>query len=113
MVFSPYQAPHPSLRRVNDAIRHLRENRYDALGTVDCLRCGSKNLMVNRICGACGASLPRILDEDGSLRRGINTRIRSKLSPVTRKVVWLAILALFVMGAAGIYRGCSHPVPGL
>jgi len=106
-VFSPYKAPHPSLRRVNEAIRHLRENRYDALGTVDCLRCAAKNLMANRICGACGASLPRILDEDGRLRRGVNTRVRTRLSPLTRRFVWLAILALFVMGLAGIYRGCA------
>ncbi len=32
---------------------------------VKCLRCGAMNIPENRICGACGASLPLIYDEEG------------------------------------------------
>ncbi len=32
---------------------------------VKCLRCGAMNIPDNRICGACGANLPIVYDEEG------------------------------------------------
>ncbi len=37
---------------------------------VKCLRCGVMNIPENRICGACGASLPLIYDEEGKAFTG-------------------------------------------
>ncbi len=34
---------------------------------VECLRCGARNIPENRICGACGASLPLVYDQDGNV----------------------------------------------
>ena len=107
VMFSLARAPHPSIRKVSVAIRHLRENRYDALGMADCLRCGAKNVLANHICGACGASLPRVFDDDGTLRRGTATRIQTSLSSTSRHFVWLVIVLLFVSGVMGIVRGCA------
>jgi hypothetical protein len=36
---------------------------------VKCLACGVYNIPENRICGACGASLPLIYDKDGKVFR--------------------------------------------
>ena len=106
-MFSFSNAPHPSIRKSNLAIRHLRENRYDALGMVDCLRCGAKNVLVNHICGACGANLPRIFDEGGALARGVNTRAPAVISQNSRHLIWLVITLLFVTGLMAMVRGCA------
>jgi len=34
---------------------------------VKCLACGAYNIPENKICGACGASLPLIYDKDGKV----------------------------------------------
>lgn len=34
-----------------------------------CLRCGAMNIIDNKICGACGASLPVVYDEEGHMVR--------------------------------------------
>ena len=106
-MFSFAKAPHPSIRRQNAAVRHLRENRYNALGMVDCLRCGAKNILVNHICGACGANLPRIFDEEGALARGVPTRGGAGLKGNSRHFLWLVIGLLFLSGVMGIIRGCA------
>jgi len=112
-MFSLANAPHPSIRKSNLAIRHLRENRYDALGMVDCLRCGAKNILANHICGACGANLPRIFDEGGALARGVNTGGRAAQSASSKHLIWLVIVILSVTGIMAIIRGWAKMHPSL
>jgi len=74
---------------------------------VECLRCGAFNVVENRICGACGASLPLVYDEDGEVFRlegGVSPAGRPftpyRINP--RKTAWVlrGLVLLFALGVA-------------
>ncbi|HVZ81745.1 MAG TPA: hypothetical protein VHE12_13235 [bacterium] len=44
-------------------------SHFGLAGDVKCLRCGATNIPDNRICGRCGANLPLVYDEEGSVVR--------------------------------------------
>jgi hypothetical protein len=46
---------------------HTQPRRRNA--DVQCLKCGAFNIVDNRICGRCGASLPVVYDEKGQVFR--------------------------------------------
>ncbi|HET9870837.1 MAG TPA: hypothetical protein VFR02_10125 [bacterium] len=91
----PASPPAPAGRRTN----------LDA----ECLRCGAFNVAENRICGACGASLPLVYDEEGNVfewERGSSPAGRPftpyRVDP--RKTGWFlrAGVLLFALGVAAL-----------
>jgi hypothetical protein len=50
-------------------VASLPNARHGLTGDVKCLRCGAMNIPDNKICGRCGANLPLVYDEDGSIVR--------------------------------------------
>ena len=74
---------------------------------VECLRCGAFNVVENKFCGACGASLPVVYDEDGNvfqqetgLSPGGRTFTPYRISPYKAGWILRAGVLLFALATA-------------
>ena len=93
--------------KADPLIARLRQSHSRGTSLVACLECGANNIVANKICGACGANLPRILDDEGQPRQATPQRVDRKVMKAHRGLAWRMILVMCLIGFAAAYRGCS------
>jgi len=85
----------------------IRNIKTSGAVLVRCLECEAHNVLANKICGRCGSSLPRLMDEDGRPRKFQTAPAPSKTSAAQKQLTWRVIIIMCLLGFALIYRACA------